>query len=159
MPYAYVLRAGVFLVKLGLVGMLGMLARSSAGRLWLFGAVLQDQGKEGGVETYLLHLHMWDRCKCVCTRTCSYTLPWSELQLIIIYWGKGESCVARTVLSSSRGFAQFGGMLSRNTMLSRRQADRQVWHSITDTWRNIRELTTTHPYVITFMYMYVNMWM
>ena len=35
MPYAYVLRAGVFLVKLGLVGMLGMLARSSAGRLWL----------------------------------------------------------------------------------------------------------------------------
>lgn len=31
-PYAYVLRAGVFLVKLGLVGMLGMVARSNAGR-------------------------------------------------------------------------------------------------------------------------------
>ena len=35
-PYAYVLRAGVFLVKLGLVGMLGMAARSIAGRTrWL----------------------------------------------------------------------------------------------------------------------------
>ena len=77
MPYAYVLRAGVFLVKLGLVGMLGMLARSSAGRLWLLGAVLQDRGEQKlyvhllyihvQVYTYmyLLHLYMyvtlWDR--------------------------------------------------------------------------------------------------
>lgn len=40
-PYAYVLRAGVFLVKLGLVGMLGMVARSNAGRRVPCGAVLE----------------------------------------------------------------------------------------------------------------------
>ena len=45
-PYAYVLRAGAFLVKLGLVGMLGILARSIAGRRWLCGAVL-EWGDEG----------------------------------------------------------------------------------------------------------------
>lgn len=43
-PYAYVLRAGVFLVKLGLAGMAGMFARSMAGlRCCVCGAVLQQK--------------------------------------------------------------------------------------------------------------------
>lgn len=56
MPYAYVLRTGVFLVKLGLVGMDGMVARSSAGRRWLCGAVL-GQGRRAKLPVHV-HNHV-----------------------------------------------------------------------------------------------------